>query len=417
MSRPRKRKPSSHEGDALTEVSSDERLSVDDEQVVRAVEEVADAIVARVLAEADEPNAGDAVEGEPDEAEPDEAELDEAEPAAAEPDGAEPEDAGNVDAAEAEDVLEGSELGEADQARELLAEGAVEPTVAEGPADELGYERAAEDEDGTLPGEDTEERPGLEKAPPVSVGDEHLKGVIESLLFVSDKPLSVQRLAKIAHAPGKEIQKLLDVLMEEYRGRGIELVEVAGGFQFRSAAANAPFVRELVARKPVRLTRAQIETLAMIAYRQPITRPEVDEIRGVDSGSALKVLLEKQLVKIIGRKDEPGRPLLYGTTPYFLEFFGLASLSDLPTLKEYSELNEESRALFQRRTGEAIEDIADIEVEKREYTDEELEGVAAEQEPDELAARAAAEQLELGAVATGEPVAEESEQSAADDES
>src|SRR5690606_26780750 len=120
----------------------------------------------------------------------------------------------------------------------------------------------------------------------------------------------------------KDVVRLLAELSEEYAGRGIELCELAGGYQFRSAAANAPFVREIVEAKPVRLSRAQLETLAIAAYRQPLTRPELEEIRGVDSGSALKVLLERGLVKILGRKDEVGRPLLYGTTPLFLEFFG-----------------------------------------------------------------------------------------------
>src|SRR5690606_38643840 len=98
------------------------------------------------------------------------------------------------------------------------------------------------------------------------------------------------------------------------------------------------------------------------AYRQPLTRPELEEIRGVDSASALKVLLERGLIKILGRKDEAGRPLLYGTTPNFLEFFGLRSLDELPTLKEFSELSEESRALFARKIGEDIDTIGEIEV-------------------------------------------------------
>ncbi len=222
------------------------------------------------------------------------------------------------------------------------------------------------------------DRPGIEKAPPLPTGEAHLKGILESLLFVTDKPLPPNRLAKIARASTKEVTRLLDVLTDEYRGRGIELVEVAGGYQFRSSAENAPFVRELVARKPVRLTRAQIETLSILAYRQPITRPEVDEVRGVDSGSALKVLLEKGLIRIIGRKEEPGRPLLYGTTPHFLEFFGLPSLSELPTLREYTELSDDSRELFQRRTGEAIDQIGDLGVDSRHYSDEEVEAEEAE---------------------------------------
>lgn len=115
-------------------------------------------------------------------------------------------------------------------------------------------------------------------------------------------------------------------------------------------------MRDVVAQPPVRLTRAQLETLALVAYRQPITRPEIDDVRGVDSGSALRVLLERGLLKMLGRKDEPGRPLLYGTAPHFLEFFGMRSLKDLPTLREFTELSDENRALFQRKTGETIEE-------------------------------------------------------------
>jgi segregation and condensation protein B len=219
------------------------------------------------------------------------------------------------------------------------------------------------DDPAPVPGSDTAMRPGLEKAPPIPISAEHLKTVIESLVFVADKPISAHRIARLARAGTAVVERLLAQLAEEYRGRGIQLVEVAGGWQFRSAAENASFVRELIGRKPARLTRAQLETLAIIAYRQPVTRPEIEEIRGVDSGSALNVLLERNLVKIIGRKEEPGRPLLYGTTPQFLEFFGLRSLADLPTLKEDSELSEESRALFARRTGESFEDIRDVTVE------------------------------------------------------
>ena len=108
----------------------------------------------------------------------------------------------------------------------------------------------------------------------------------------------------------------------------------------------------------MRLTRAQVETLAIIAYRQPITRPEVDDVRGVDSGPVLKLLLERDLVRILGKRDEPGRPLIYGSTSHFLEFFGLKSLKDLPTLREFTELSDESRADFEDELGETPEDAA-----------------------------------------------------------
>ncbi len=217
-------------------------------------------------------------------------------------------------------------------------------------------------DDLTYPGMDTAERPGLEQARPTSVSEAHLKSVLESLIFVSDGPVPAKRLARIARSRTKDVERVVGELMSDYRGRGVELIEVAGGYQFRSAAANAPFVREIVQHRPVRLSRAQLETLAIAAYRQPLTRPELDEIRGVDSGSALKVLLERGLLKILGRREDAGRPLLYGTTPGFLEFFGMSTLEELPTLKEFSELSDESRALFARKTGEEIESIGDIEL-------------------------------------------------------
>jgi segregation and condensation protein B len=136
------------------------------------------------------------------------------------------------------------------------------------------------------------------------------------------------------------------------------LDEVAGGWLFRTNVQYAPFVRELANERPVRLTRAQVETLAIIAYRQPITRPEIDDIRGVDSGATLKLLLERDLVRILGKKDEPGRPLLYGTTTAFLELFGLKSLKDLPTLKEFTELSEDSRRVAEEELGEATPPVA-----------------------------------------------------------
>jgi segregation and condensation protein B len=169
---------------------------------------------------------------------------------------------------------------------------------------------------------------------------------------------------------------------------------VAGGYQFRSAADSSEFVKSFVAPKPLRLTRAQLETLAIVAYRQPITRPEVDDVRGVDSGSALRMLAERSLVKILGRKDEPGRPLVYGTTARFLEFFGLSSLQDLPTLKEFSDLTEEHKALFELKTGESI-DIAAAELAATEAL-EAAEREMREQEDQEDADRLAAEQDDDG---------------------
>lgn len=195
--------------------------------------------------------------------------------------------------------------------------------------------------------------PGPARAPPRSISERHLKTVVESLVFVAEKPISAHDIARVARADLREVRRLLQELRDEYQGRGVQLDEVAGAWQFRSSVANAPFVRELLQAKPVRLSRAQVEALSIIAYRQPITRPEVDEVRGVDSGSAMKILLERGLVRHIGRREEPGRPLLYGTTSQFLEFFGLRNLRDLPLLREYTELSPESEATLSDKLGEA----------------------------------------------------------------
>jgi segregation and condensation protein B len=125
------------------------------------------------------------------------------------------------------------------------------------------------------------------------------------------------------------------------------LCEVAGGWQFRTNPDNAEWVRKMLASKPVRLSRAALETLAVIAYRQPVTRAEIEDVRGVDSGGVLKLLLDRRLIKIIGKKEEIGRPSLYGTTKDFLEFFGLKDLTNLPTLREFHELTEESVSKLQ----------------------------------------------------------------------
>jgi len=212
-----------------------------------------------------------------------------------------------------------------------------------------GAERAAEGEDEAVD-MDSDVRIVTPSTKP------QLKRALESLIFVSDQILPVQQLTRMLGSRVQDVREALAELIEEYQGRGIELVEISGGYQFRSAPACAQYVRDLVAKKPARLTRAQVETLALIAYRQPITRPEIDDVRGVDSGSALKVLTERDLIKVLGRKEEVGRPLLYGTTPFFLEFFGLSSMRELPTLREFTELTAEHRELFKRKTGEAFTD-------------------------------------------------------------
>ncbi len=164
-----------------------------------------------------------------------------------------------------------------------------------------------------------------------------IKPILESLFFVSDSPIRLEALVEILPESNKEaILEGIRQIQTEYgdRCRGIELVEIAGGYQFRTKPGWAEWVNRLKKTKAMKLSQAALETLAIVAYRQPVIRPAVEEIRGVDSGSVLHTLLEKGLVKIMGRKDLPGRPIVYGTTRAFLELFGLNSVSDLPKLQE-----------------------------------------------------------------------------------
>ena len=167
---------------------------------------------------------------------------------------------------------------------------------------------------------------------------------IEALVFVSETPLKAERIAEILEIKNSEVMKSLQELTGLYAQKesGLQLEEVAEGFQFRTRPESADYIQKLIHSRPYRFSRAALETLAIIAYRQPVTRAEVEYLRGVDSGGVFKTLLEKQLIRILGKKDVPGRPLIYGTTREFLEFFGLRDLSTLPTLKEFSELTPES---------------------------------------------------------------------------
>src|SRR4051812_13714922 len=183
-----------------------------------------------------------------------------------------------------------------------------------------------------------------------------LKGLIEALVFVSDRPLELKEIARGARVDRARASELIEEIQREHAERGMPLEEVAGGSAFRSTPLSAERPRQYLSLRPTRLSRAQLETLAIVAYRQPITRPEIDDIRGVDSGPVLKGLLERDLVKILGKKDEPGRPMLYGTSAGFLDLFNMQSLQDLPTLKEFTELSEESRRRFEQQLGEDAPD-------------------------------------------------------------
>ena len=170
---------------------------------------------------------------------------------------------------------------------------------------------------------------------------EDIKSIIESLLFVADNPLTIQRLGEVLEGvEQKDLRATLDELQAELESgrRGVRLVEVAGGYQLRTAKVNADWVKKLLGGRPARMGRATLETLAIIAYRQPITRAEIEAIRGVDVDGVINTLLERNLIRAVARKDVPGRPCLYGTTPEFLQLFNLKDLTHLPTLKEMEEI-------------------------------------------------------------------------------
>ena len=171
-----------------------------------------------------------------------------------------------------------------------------------------------------------------------------LKYIIESLLFVSEEPVSLQQLKTVLEV--EEITAVREALAElsaEYdqRGGAFELREVAGGYQLRTRSEYSEWVKKLLKPSPTRLSRAALETLAIIAYKQPIIRADVEHIRGVDCGGVLRMLLEKKLIRVLGRKDIPGRPMIYGTTRQFLEVFNLKDLRDLPSPKEIEALGLE----------------------------------------------------------------------------
>src|SRR5256884_7515553 len=171
-----------------------------------------------------------------------------------------------------------------------------------------------------------------------------LKGILEAILFVSAEPLSVDRMLGVVEGVAREeLMSALRALQADYaaEGRGLQLIEVAGGFQITTRPDCAPWIKRLErAKEGAKLSRSAMETLAIVAYKQPVVRAEIEQIRGVDSAAVLKTLLERRLVRIVGRKDAPGRPIMYGTTRQFLQAFGLKDLADLPALRDIKELKE-----------------------------------------------------------------------------
>ncbi len=176
-----------------------------------------------------------------------------------------------------------------------------------------------------------------------------LKVILEAMFFVAEKPLTIKELQELLpEFSSREIKDSIRILCAEYErdGRGWELKEVAGAFRLQSRADLKEWVLRLKGVCAQRLSRTALETLAIIAYKQPVSRAEIEFVRGVDVSVNLRILLDKKFIKIVGRKDTPGRPLIYGTTRYFMEFFGLRDLSDLPALSEIEDSESSSPTLL-----------------------------------------------------------------------
>ncbi len=179
------------------------------------------------------------------------------------------------------------------------------------------------------------------------------KHILEAAIFAAGEPLPLERLAQLFpesdRPSNKELKDLLKEVSTAYEERGVDLVQVSSGYRFQVKQALAPWLQRLWEHKPARYTRAFLETLVLIAYRQPITRGEIEEVRGVAVNSnIIKQLMEREWIKIVGNKEVPGKPALFGTTKQFLDYFGLKVLGDLPPLQEVTDLDAAAAALSEQ---------------------------------------------------------------------
>ncbi len=184
------------------------------------------------------------------------------------------------------------------------------------------------------------------------LSEQELKGIIEALLFVSREPLLLDKVTTVLAGPPKvAIYNAMKALQQDYdqEGRGLQIVELAGGYAMVTRADCAPWITKLnKVKASVKVSRSALETLAIIAYKQPTMRAEIEQIRGVETSSVLRTLLDQKLIRIVGRKDIPGRPILYGTSKTFLQKFGLRDLRDLPPLRDFAALGQgENPELFE----------------------------------------------------------------------
>lgn len=202
-----------------------------------------------------------------------------------------------------------------------------------------------------------------------AIGARELKAILEAVLFVSPEPVPVARLMSILGTVSKaEVVQALEILAHDLDqdGRGIQLVQVAGGYRLVTKQEYGPWLKRMdKAKAAQKLSRSALESLAIIAYKQPLVRSEIEEIRGVETSGVLRTLCERKLVRIVGRKDVPGRPIMYGTTKFFLEHFGLQDLSQLPPLREFKELGESEQALLPIE----VESLEAVETSETSYSE------------------------------------------------
>lgn len=215
------------------------------------------------------------------------------------------------------------------------------------------------------------------------MNNEELKPVVEGLIFAADEPMSIKDLFAVfteqTDIEQVQIKEVLDLLKEEYQSRGLELKEVGSGFRFQVREEYAPWVSKLWQERPARYSRASLETLALIAYRQPITRAEIEDVRGVSvSSNIIKALLEREWVRVVGHRDVPGKPALYSTTKEFLDYFNLKSLEELPPLSELKDIDaineqlnlSETLAQIDSETQDSLSDEDDNHMDEMETVDD-----------------------------------------------
>lgn len=257
-----------------------------------------------------------------------------------------------------DEVEETDNQDHASEAADAGAEGPARDAAdwAPAPAETEALPEPADGAEGEASEPDQTHEEIVEEGP--ALAPQELRAILETLIFASPEPVTARELGKVlAGVPKEDWQAALEALKADYAvpGRGLQLVEVAGGFQITTRPEYNDWVRELLdPQKPTRLSIQALETLAVIAYKQPVTLPEVIDLRGVKSGGVVKTLLEKRLIRIVGRKEVVGRPMLYGTSKEFLLHFGLKDLAELPKIEEFAEvLGEEVDVAGLKRAIEA----------------------------------------------------------------